>query len=56
MAFYDRLPPHEQYFLLCSFELGSIAPILEDAPGKTRALFRRFHEDCYEHMFRRLIS
>jgi len=54
LDFYRRLPYREKYFLLCGFPLGSIAPVLENAPPGARRLFVRLPVRFYERMFREL--
>ncbi|MBI3549952.1 MAG: hypothetical protein HY078_13020 [Elusimicrobia bacterium] len=50
MAFFKTLPFEERYFLLGAFDLGALAPLLEDAPPKVRSLFRRMPEEAYGEM------
>lgn len=50
MEFYRQLSFSEKYFLFGAFELGSIAPILEDLPPRTRALFHRLPDAFYGEM------
>src|SRR5438128_159527 len=44
MNFYRELSFSEKYFLLTAFDPGSIAPVLEDLPPSTSALFHRLPE------------
>ena len=52
MEFYRELSPDEKYFLLCAFEPGCIAPLVEDLAPVARSVFRRLPESCFEQMFR----
>jgi Mg/Co/Ni transporter MgtE len=50
LDFYEGLEADEQYFLLSGFEINTIAPLLEDLPEKSRALFQKLPESYYDKM------
>lgn len=54
LELYAALDVDAKYFLLCAFELESIAPVLARLPPKTRGLFRRLPEAYYDRMLRAL--
>lgn len=54
LEFYRGLSYGDRYFLLGAFDLGVIAPLIEDAPPRVRALFRRLPEQAYDEMLREL--
>lgn len=56
MQFYGELSFKEKYFMLCGFPLNAIAPVLENLGLHERRLFRQLPRDCYDRMFRQLVS
>ncbi len=56
MGFYSKLSFDEKYFLLCAFDVNSIAPVLEKLSPKQRALFVTLPDPCYDKMFHQVVS
>ncbi len=56
LAFYGSLDFREKYFLLCGYDLGALAPVLEDLEPKRRRLFRGFPPGTYDRMLRSLLG
>ena len=56
LAFYGSLDFREKYFLLCGYELGSLAPVLEGLDPKRRLLFLEFPPGAYDRMLRSLLG
>ena len=56
LAFYGGLDFHEKYFLLCGFDLGALAPVIEDLDPKRRRLFRDLPAGYYDRMLKGLLG
>lgn len=56
LAFYGSLDFKEKYFLLCGYDRGSLAPVLEDLEPKRRRLFRDLPAGCYDRMLKGLLG
>lgn len=56
MDLYGLVGFKEKYYLLCGFPLNSIAPVLEDLVPVRRRLFVELPRECYDRMFRQLVS
>lgn len=54
LEFYSSLDLNAKYFLLCAFDLNSIAPVLEELPSGVRELFCRLPDQYYDRMLGQL--
>ncbi len=54
LEFYSSLDLNAKYFLLCAFDLNSIAPVLEGLPTEAQNLFRTLPDQYYDRMLGQL--